>query len=159
MAKQVKTGDELQKELEAANNQISTLTSKLTELGKQPDFAAEFESQKVALKADYDAELTKSSELVQSLREEIATKDSLILQLKKDVSEATDLIEEQHKRLSAETTESEHVHVTFKGTKYRVAVHAFNNGGTEVKAADLKDDKELIERLVTTKSGILVPVK
>ncbi|SDE20948.1 hypothetical protein SAMN04487996_10450 [Dyadobacter soli] len=96
-----------------------------------------------------------------SLEEQIAGKDARITELTGAVKEAETLVLAQQAQLAKQPTETvvDDLVVTYKKGHYRIAIPSFHFKGENYTADQLKDDQELIAKLIDAKSGVLVPVK
>lgn len=88
------------------------------------------------------------------------TTEQIIEELKAQLAAQNEIIEGQSEQLQAAeagAAEGRPV-VTHDKQLYRVVAKQFDIDGTTIKASELKDKPELIEKLVDAKSGVLVAV-
>ena len=129
-----KTNAELQSDLDKANARIKELENAPATSGERL--------------AQLENELTKEREARAAAESQLAGKD-------KELADAQEIIAEQHKALSISEQYSDHVIITVDKVKYKVVAPAFNLGGKNYTAADLKDNKELAAKLVEKNSSVL----
>ena len=108
---------------------------------------------------DTQAELADTRSLVDKLQGELSQKDIEIKQLSDALAEAEELVTEQQAALSAPADDTEKVYVTHGKQKYQVVTPRFRLDGTDYAAADLKENKKLLARLIERRSSVLKAIK
>lgn len=104
-----------------------------------------------------DAQLNDKG-IIEKLEGRLSQKDVEIQQLTEELAEAEALIGEQQLALSSQEDSSEKIHVTHQGQKYQVATPRFRLDGRTYEAAELRDDKTMVARLVELNSSVLSAV-
>ncbi|MCA8831954.1 hypothetical protein [Hymenobacter pini] len=92
--------------------------------------------------------------------QELARLRSENAKLKEENATATATLEEMGEQLAnAEAAAPEQVVVKHENAQYRVLAQKFQHKGQEVKAADLKKNKELVAELIKSGSGLLQKIE